>query len=162
MLTTKGALYWVYVAYSTVLLLSACGVLLASSRNRRLPFQNALLIAASLLIPLPANLLDQFELTPIHGYDLAPASFVIAGALYAWAILRVRLFDVAPVAHNAVMEAINDLVIVLDTRNQIVDFNRAAEEALSPRSIAPPQTNAAGLGRLFQRTTWSDFLTKKQ
>ena len=52
------------------------------------------------------------------------------------------------------LAAINDLVIVLDTRNHIVDFNHAAQEAcgLSAHSIgAAPDTMSPAWADLFQR-----------
>jgi len=62
------------------------------------------------------------------------------GALYIWAVLRGRLFDVVPIARNAVMENMDDIFIVLDIHENIVDFNRAAQSALalSPSIIGAP------------------------
>jgi PAS domain S-box-containing protein len=137
MLSAKGPLFWVYVAYAVILILIACGLLLTSFRIRTLHFRNASLIAVGLLLPLVVNLLSQFDLTPIRGFDWTPISFVITGILYIWALWGSHLFDISPVARNIVLDNIEDIVIVFDTRGHIIDFNRAAKDRcdLSKESI---------------------------
>ncbi len=160
MLTAKGPFYWVYLAYTYGIIVLAGGILLTASRIGTLRFRNARLIAAGLFIPLLANMLYQFGFTPIRGYDWSLLSFSISGLLYVWAILRRRLFSITPVARNTVMEAIDDLVIVLDTQNQIADFNRAARVVchLTPRSIgATPDTLPPAWADLFHRYENRDF-----
>ena len=69
------------------------------------------------------------RLTPFPGYYWTPSLFTLTGAFFAWALLRGRMLDVAPVAREVVIENMEDLVIVLDTQSHIVDFNPAAQAA---------------------------------
>lgn len=58
--------------------------------------------------------------------DITPYIFGVANLVFAWGLFRYGLFDVAPIARDAVMEYMNDVVIVLDTHSRVVDVNRAA------------------------------------
>jgi diguanylate cyclase (GGDEF)-like protein/PAS domain S-box-containing protein len=65
-----------------------------------------------------------------------------------------RLFDVASIARNSVMENMDDIFIVLDVHGNIVDFNHAAQTALdlSPLTIgASPTTLSQPWAGIFQR-----------
>ncbi len=125
----KGPWYWLYVAYSYLLILAACGLLVTQGRSRALRFRNTLAIIVAVLIPTVTDMLFNAGLTPVPGYDPAPLTFVFTGGLLLWALLRFRLFNVAPVARYVAMDSIEDLVIVLNTRGHIVDLNRAAQTA---------------------------------
>ncbi len=137
MLTDKGPCFWIYLAYMWGILLSAYWLLLRAFRPGTFYFWNAVIIAIGLIIPLVANMLYQFKVIPLSGHNWANLAFAITSLLYVWAISRRKLFDVVPVARNMIMEAIDDLVIVLDEQNRIVDFNRAAQATcgLSSQSI---------------------------
>lgn len=154
LLSTKAPLYWFHVVYAVALEAGALWLLVRSFRVRTLHVRDTFFIILGTLIPVFTAALFNLGLTPIRGYDLAPATFVFTGVLYSWALLRFRIFSVAPVARSIVMENIDDLVIVLDTRGHIVDFNRAARAVcgLSPtRSIgATPDTLLPVWADLFQ------------
>jgi diguanylate cyclase (GGDEF)-like protein/PAS domain S-box-containing protein len=51
-----------------------------------------------------------------------------------------HLFNIVPIARNAVMENMDDIFIVLDIHGNIVDFNRAAQITLAP---SPPTVGAS-------------------
>ena len=51
-----------------------------------------------------------------------------------------RLFNIVPIARNAVIEDMDDIFIVLDVHGNIVDFNHAAQTALVP---SPPTIGAS-------------------
>jgi PAS domain S-box-containing protein len=51
-------------------------------------------------------------------------------SITAWGVFRHRLFDMVPTARDAVIEGMGDAVIVLDTRNRVVDLNPAAQEII--------------------------------
>jgi PAS domain S-box-containing protein len=159
MLTTKGPAYWIYIVYTSILILSACWLLFSSFSIRTAHFRSTTLILLGLATPFITESLYNLGITPIQGYDLAPATVGIAGGFLIVALHRFRLFDVTPVARSTVMDHIADLVIVLDGQNRIVDSNRAAQITChlpdgfvgQTPSILPPDW--AGLFRHYDRVS---------
>jgi PAS domain S-box-containing protein len=62
--------------------------------------------------------------------DILPLTFAISDVIVAWGLFRYRLFEVAPIAREKVIENMTDAVIVLDAQNLIVDTNPAARRLL--------------------------------
>ena len=136
-LTAKGPMYWVYVAHAYLLIIISCGLLFVSFRSRTVHFGNALVIVAGMLAPFVADFLFQFKLSPINGFNWLGVTFAVGGVLYAIGLFGMRLFDIVPVARHTVVDAIQDIIIVLDTHEHIVDFNYAAQNqlGLSQKSV---------------------------
>lgn len=122
-----GPAVWVLAFYSYALLLLGSGLLLlVTFRSARLyKSQRVALIVAS-LAPMTGNLLYISGLSPIEGIDLAPLLFALTGILLAWAMFRLRLLQVMPVAYDAVLEGMHEGMILIDSRRQIVDLNSSA------------------------------------
>jgi PAS domain-containing protein len=153
LLSDSGPWYWVFFAYSITLTVIACGLLLASLRVQRVFLANTLAIVTGILIPVFTETLFTVGITPILGFSLTPTTLVFSGLLFGWALLRNQLFDVVPIARHTVMDTLDDLIIVLDARNHIVDFNDAARAAcgLSPRALGTtPDTLPQEWADLFQ------------
>ena len=153
-LATKGWVYWLYVAYMTGLSAATFIIFITAFQVRSLRFRNTLVLMLGMLFPVVVGLLYVFDLLPVRGFDWIPTSFIGMGLFYAWALLRFQLFDVMPVTRNTIMDNMEGLVIVLDMRGHIVDFNRAAERALalSPATIgAAPNTLPQPWADLFAR-----------
>ncbi len=87
------------------------------------------IIIAYLGYPIPGRV-NAMTYTPFI-WPLVILTVLLAGVLSAWAILRFRLFEVVPLARKDVVDNMEGLVIVLDMRGHIVDFNRAAQTALA-------------------------------
>ena len=159
LLKTKASGFWIYLAYSYGMLVITVAVLLAALRKPQLSYRITLLLFVIIFIPLIVDMIDNMVYFPIHGFSLAPIAFILSGVLYSWAMLRYRLFSVAPVARSIVMENTADVVIVLDNHDHIVDFNPAAQSAcgLTARSVGalteflPKEW--ADLFRCFQQVT---------
>jgi PAS domain S-box-containing protein len=140
MLSDKGPLFWLYQAYTSGMVLIACGLLIGSYQFRTLYFRNNMLLVAGLVIPSITHLLYLAGITPIRGLELTPFTFVFTGLVYLYALRGSLLFEVIPVARQAVMDNLADLAIVLDLKGNIADFNRAAQQAcdLSPAKLGSP------------------------
>lgn len=87
-----------------------------------------LLIGA--LVPWLADGLGQDSLRLFGNLDLTPFAFTLTGLVFAWGLFRYRLLDIVPVARDAVIEGMRDLIIVLDVKDRIVDLNTAAQRAI--------------------------------
>jgi len=137
---TRGAWYWVNIAYSYLLLL--LGTLVLIQALIRSPYlyrgqAGALLIGA--IAPWVGNALHVSGLSPFPHLDLTPFAFTLSCLAVAWGLFYFQLLDIVPVARDAVIEGMSDGVIVLDMQNRIVDLNPAAG-----RIIGRPASEAIG------------------
>lgn len=62
--------------------------------------------------------------------DISPLTFALSNGVIAFGILRFRLFNVIPIARQALFDTIDDILIVLDSEDRIVDANPTALKAL--------------------------------
>ncbi len=134
-----GYWYWALLVYTYALLGTTVVLLLRMLLASRGPFRiQPLALLAGLLLPVGCSLAYTFGLSPVGGVDLAPAAIGISGIVVAVGIFGYKLFDLAPVARDAVVEGMRDGVITLDGQDRVVDFNAAAGvmlEGLSESSI---------------------------
>ncbi len=65
--------------------------------------------------------------------DPTPFSFLLMGAVFYWLITRRRLFDLLPVARDALLDAVPDPVLVLDADGTVVEANPAARALVCDR-----------------------------
>jgi PAS domain S-box-containing protein len=130
---TYGAWWYVHTTYSYLTFLLGTLLLLwvlVRSPHLYRGQTGALLIAA--LMPWAGNMAYLLGWGPFPHLDLTPFAFTLSGLLIAWAFFRFRLLDILPVVRDAVVESMNDGVIVIDTQNRIVDLNPAARRILGP------------------------------
>ncbi len=130
-----GSWFWVHAAYSYVLLL--LGTLVLGPVVLRSPFlyrRQIGLVLIGLLAPWVGNALYISGHSPFPGLDLTPLSFIVLGAAVSWGLLRLRLFDVVPIARDTVIEDLIDGVIVLEENDRIVDLNPAAQAIIEASS----------------------------
>ncbi|MGA2642552.1 MAG: histidine kinase N-terminal 7TM domain-containing protein, partial [Spirochaetia bacterium] len=132
-------LYWVHVVYSYALLSFSC-VLFASWARDSLPRFRSQSASVSLAILFPGlvNALSQIGLSPLPGIDLTPVGLVATGVLASLAIFRFRLVDITPIAGRLIVQTMEDLNLVVDARDNLVDFNPSARSAIGidPRRAA--------------------------
>lgn len=126
-----GPWFWVHFAqayflnfYSLFLLIKT-----VSSKNNIYRSQSVhLLIGTGLIAAF--NLSYIFGISPVNR-DISPLIFSVSGAVIAWGIFRFRLFNLVPIARNRVIEAMKNIVIVIDADDIVVDVNPAAAELLT-------------------------------
>ncbi len=119
----------------------------AWERRGRLIF----LVAAA--IGWTVDALHLFGLTSPPGLNYAPTLFPLTSGLIAFALLRHRMLNLAPVARAALIERLEDRILVFDADHRIVDYNQAAAATLAlenARVMGRPA--AAVLGR------WPDLV----
>ncbi|WP_411968352.1 histidine kinase N-terminal 7TM domain-containing protein [Haloferax sp. YSSS75] len=71
-------------------------------------------------------------LRPSIPVDPTPLSFLLSSTIVLWALLRYRLFDITPVARDAIISEMRDAVVVLDHYDRVVEANSAASDLLEP------------------------------
>ena len=104
-------------------------------------------VAMSLLILLGINVLPQRDSTPI--------SFAMGNLVVAWGLFRYRLFDLAPIARDHVLEKMKDAIVVLDASNRVVDINQAGTT-----SIQMERTRVIGLPAQQVFSEWIGLVEK--
>jgi PAS domain S-box-containing protein len=71
--------------------------------------------------------------------DFTPFAFTITGLSLTWGLMRYHLLDLVPFARNAVIDSMEDGMIVLDAHERIVDLNPAARRIVTtPDPIGRP------------------------
>lgn len=134
---TYGPWFWVHSAFSyTCLLLGTIlfiRMVLAFPRLYRL---QAGFLLLGVLAPWISNGLYLAGLRPIPHLDLTPFAFTLTGLAAGWNLFRFHFLDVVPVARRAIVEGMQDGVIVLDAQNRIVDLNLAAQQIIGQPATA--------------------------
>ncbi|PRY14558.1 histidine kinase N-terminal 7TM domain-containing diguanylate cyclase [Kineococcus rhizosphaerae] len=129
-----GPLFWVHTAWCYLLLTDAAVRLarawLTGSAVLR-PQAGGLLLAST--FPLAGNVAVLCGAHVLSGQDLTPLFFTLTGLLDAWVVLRLGLLRTVPVARAAVLETIDDHVVVIDAEGTVVDVNASGRAFLAAR-----------------------------
>jgi PAS domain S-box-containing protein len=91
--------------------------------------QGWIILIAS-LCPWVASVFYMLDINIAEGFDLTPGSICLSGLLFIFAILKVRLLDLLPIAREALVENLREGILVLDDDNRIQDINQAARDQL--------------------------------
>jgi len=150
-----GPLFWISAAnlYALTLVATVLLVRNAVSSVHRFRLQTVMILIAT-AIPWAANFVYLFDLVPWPWLDLTSVAFAASGVLLAWAILRLGLLRIVPVARAQLVERMGEGMVVIDTRGHIVDLNPAAASLLQLErvSIGSPLYAAGEGGALLARS----------
>ena len=69
-----------------------------------------------------------------YGINPNPLTFSIGGLIITWGLFRYRLVDIMPIAKDTIINKMQEGLIVLNTKNKIVDINPMAKKILSKES----------------------------
>lgn len=124
-----GPWFSVHIIYSYVMLLLGTSLLVIQTLTLpRTPYrQQAIVLLIGASAPGVATALYAFDLNPFPYLNISPVAFVITNLTVAFALVYLRLGDVVPLAREAIIENMQDSVIVLDANNRIVDLNPSAQ-----------------------------------
>lgn len=135
-----GQWYVVHGAFTFSCLLCACLILIGQWKHTKKMYRRQLLtLITSQIIPMVAAFLYLLGLTP-GGMDPVPVLMCITSAMYIWAILSSRLLTIVPIAKDSIFESMREGVIVLDSSNRLVDYNRSLRDML-------PELNLTMIGQ---------------
>ena len=122
-----GPAFWIAVVYSYSVVAAATFVLLRHVvRSTSVYRRQSLAVVIATLAAWGGSAMYILNLNPIPGLDWTSIGFALTGAALAWGMTRYRLFDLAPVTREAVVDSLPDGLIVFDQADRIVDINRAA------------------------------------
>lgn len=129
---TYGAGFWINAAYTYVLLLLGTVMLIqAFIRSPNYYRGQVVVLLMGVLAPWLGNAVYLTGLNPLPHLDLTPFGFTLTGVILYWGLFRFRLLDIVPVARDALIESMDDSVIVLDNLNRVVDLNLSAKRIIN-------------------------------
>ncbi|HLX41041.1 MAG TPA: histidine kinase N-terminal 7TM domain-containing protein, partial [Ktedonobacteraceae bacterium] len=139
LLVSYGTLYWVNIAYSSLLLVVGafviCSFMLNVARSSHLfCFQGASLLVA-IVAPWVVTVFMISGFIPLPILNLTPFAFLLSSLTFAESLFFFRLLDIVPVAREMVIESMKEAVIVLDAQNRIVDLNPAARRLVKSKAV---------------------------
>jgi PAS domain S-box-containing protein len=127
----RGPWFWVHTAYSYLLLLAGTVLIFqALARSPRSYRGQAGGLLWGVLAPWLINGLSLAGIVQMPDIDLTPFTFTFSGAAFAWALFRYKLLVVVPIAHEAVINNLDQPVVVLDVHNRVVSINPSALKLL--------------------------------
>lgn len=146
-----------YMGYN-YLLMSWATILLARfiiQHQKTFRSQGWIVLLAS-LCPWVASVFYMLNINIAEGFDLTPGSISLSGLLFIFAILKVRLLDLVPIAREALVDNLLEGIVVLDEFNRVQDINQAARMQLG---IEQERVLGEELHRIqMQRVDLSDAL----
>ena len=127
----RGPWFWVNTVASYLFILATC-ITLVRAALRAGPFVRLqlLTVLAGCLLPWAVNVYALFRPGLARQLELTPVAATASGLIFAYALFRRRLLDIAPVARSALFEKLGDAVLVVDAGGRLVDFNAAAQQLL--------------------------------
>ena len=148
-----GPLFTAYWIYAMFMMLGGTGMLVRSLARARGAFRGQrMLLFFAALAPLSGSIIYVLLKSDL---DLTPFGFAVSLAAFAWASFGFRLMDIAPIARDAVMDAMREGMIVLDARGNIVDINSAAA-----RMIGVPAADAVGKDAQVVFQPWAHLVER--
>jgi len=116
-----GPLLWIHLVYAYLVLGLVTVLILGFLYRSRSLYKGQ--SAALLVGTLATWIANGVYVAGFVEFDTSPIGFVVAGSLYAVAIVRYRLADVVPIARDRVIDTVTDGVFVIDTDDRIIDIN---------------------------------------
>lgn len=127
----KGPWYWVNIAYTYALMLIGLIILIiAYFKAVSIIRKQILLLIMAWIIPWISDIVYMLHLLPFD-VDLCPLAFSFSGIISSFAILNFKLVKLTPIALEKVFSNMLDGVIILDSENNIVNFNNSSKNIIS-------------------------------
>ncbi len=133
-----GFWFWIHTAYSYLLLFIGFFVMAKQLIDSPSPYRcQVITLLIGGIVPWIANIAFTCKLTPYPYLDLTPFAFTISGIAFMWAIMRFQLLDIAPVAHEVIIQNIEDAILVADCDQRIIHLNPAAKKMVDLTAANP-------------------------
>ncbi len=131
--------FWFYVNVFNEYLLVFIGAILIirqSFQSFNLYRQQSVWLVIGALMPIVGNMIYVFKLIPGLQQDYTSVMFAMGGIAFSIGMFRHHLFDLQPVAREAVIDNMQDAMFALDNQNRVIDLNPAALAILDTEANA--------------------------
>ena len=127
----EGPWYWVNIAYTyTLMIVGLMVFIIAYLESSSIVRKQLLLIIIAGIIPWLSDIIYMLHLIPFK-LDLCPLAFSFSGIMSSFAIFKFKLLKLTPIALEKVFSNMLEGVIILDSENNIVNFNNASKNIIS-------------------------------
>jgi PAS domain S-box-containing protein len=118
---------WVSFIYMYITFLAAISLFIRNLRRQQRLFRTqTMIIVLGFTFPFIGSIPSIAGIIIFGQRDITPYTLGIGNLIYAWGLFRYGLFEITPIAREAVMEYMNDAAIVVDDQSRVVDINPAA------------------------------------
>lgn len=121
-----GPGWWFNVAYSYAIIIVAAILLLARLVRRRAYRVQASVLFVAVMLPVVQFLMQLAGIKLHPELNTVPFTYTLTGVILWFALTRLGLFKVIPVARGQLVEGMPEGIIVLDSGGRIADINPAA------------------------------------
>ncbi|HKJ66873.1 MAG TPA: histidine kinase N-terminal 7TM domain-containing protein [bacterium] len=124
--------YWIYLAYSYLLLFAGVGFLMYAIHTgaSRLYRRQARSVILGALLFGAGTFLSIFHTHTWFPLDPMPLGALLGGMVIFWSICKHRFLELAPLARKVLVEHMPEGMLVIDTQDRIVDVNPSAGRML--------------------------------
>lgn len=134
----NGPLYYPYWVFGIGLLVTTVVLAIRHRDPERRQGLRTILIVVVSAIPIVCSVLFQVGVRP-GGIDVTVVALFPAFLAVAWGLFSHDLIRILPIARQAVLESMDQAVVVLDPRGRMIDHNAAAEPLLDDLVIRMPE-----------------------
>lgn len=133
LLYDHGTFFWVQAGYAYLLLFATTVfLLLAYFRFKGVYRKQALSLMLAFPLPWITNAFYLAGLARSNsGYDFTPVGFAFSGFFLLWAMFRLQLVDLVPVARERVIESLGESLLILDESGRLAATNPAARRLIA-------------------------------
>jgi len=128
-----GLFFWIHAGYSYLLLFATTTLLLLGFfRFKGIYRKQALTLLLAFPLPWIGNALYLAGLAGSRrGYDFTPLGFALSGFFLLWAMFRLQLVDIIPVARERIIESMGESLLILDENGRLSATNPAGRRLIA-------------------------------
>jgi hypothetical protein len=119
--------FWSFASYSYLTVLTGIlWLLIHFGRCSSIYRRQGLIMAGAGLIPLIVSVLYISKIIPRAPFDPTPIAFLASLTLASWALFKLRLFELVPIAPEVLLQQISDGLLVVDRKERLIILNPVA------------------------------------
>jgi len=131
---SSGLWFWVNTTYTYLLIITGSIILIRAGFNLpSLYIKQGIVLSVGASFPFVGSVLYIFKLNPIAPFDLTPVACLLSGVVLTYSLLKLRVFQLAPIARDKIFDKIADGVLVFDGQGKIIDANQSLQNILKFR-----------------------------
>ncbi|AGX43160.1 diguanylate cyclase (GGDEF)-like protein/PAS domain S-box-containing protein [Clostridium saccharobutylicum] len=128
---TQGPWYWVNIEYTYALMMIGLIIfILTYLKSVSIVRKQILLLIMAWVIPWISNTIYLLKLLPFN-LDIGPLALAFSGVMYSFAILKFKFLKLTPIALEKVFFSVSEGIIIIDSENNIVNFNNVSKNIIS-------------------------------